>query len=669
MVHARLLGRRQLRPVRAIAAHNVVGIGWDTTYKQRGGWSVGESGGAPWCAWSVRFGVLAELFSWAFKGLAVRPSEHSVLVVSLPGLWTPHVRARVVRVLTGRFEVPRVYVAPAPLCALLAHGLVTGTVVWGCSLGESVVRCYRGAQEVAAAGPFDFHGACASDIVQLLSELSATAPPEALQQIVFSVHGVVARDPGTRQPPRGLARLNVTEEEEARIRERIAAPQGLGWLDAARIHTLLREGRGEVPACLLHAALRVPIADDVMLGAEALAVAPGRLDEFSATPDEVRRWEWRQFIDGAWRRLPAYVVGVFESALRSGARYAGVQVGYAQADDHEADYLVADLKLFVVGVGSRTSDFGSGEASRYKLSKDRRKLTRFPRGSWSPVPDRRLPPQSSQLGDSLESLYGAELAELYAENGGVDGTEPIPEDMPGDYGDLVQLGSGGAQQAACGDHAHFRGLDEDDDDDFNDGDSEPDEENGATPLRYVGGAWDIGSGGAGESGDARGGELVWDLCNFVQQYDLNPAVGVGQLICCGLERAGYRRTAQLRSLTYANFLHAFPGASHAGAPAERCFQVEQLEKAETRVCHSYTRRTSEREQSAARAEAEQCQLKLKQLDSTPERVRLQVVRLAAEHFWSIEGHKLPAALDPAFQDLEHAYDPEFVLPWAEESSE
>jgi len=35
-------------------------------------------------------------------------------------------------ILHRRFQVPRLSFATAPLCALAAHNLKTGTVIWGC---------------------------------------------------------------------------------------------------------------------------------------------------------------------------------------------------------------------------------------------------------------------------------------------------------------------------------------------------------------------------------------------------------------------------------------------------------------------------------------------------------------------------------------------------------
>ncbi|CAE7851337.1 unnamed protein product [Symbiodinium necroappetens] len=77
----------------------------------------------------VDFQTVAEAFSWAFRKLGIRATDYQLVAPLLPGLLKQTGRARLAQILTQRFEVPRLSFVDAPLCALRARGLKTGTVI------------------------------------------------------------------------------------------------------------------------------------------------------------------------------------------------------------------------------------------------------------------------------------------------------------------------------------------------------------------------------------------------------------------------------------------------------------------------------------------------------------------------------------------------------------
>jgi len=96
-------------------------------------------------------------------------------------------------------------------------------------------------------------------------------------------------------------------------------------------------------------------------------------------------------VDGQWQRLPRYVAGVFEGALRSGARYASVFVG---GGIYEPIYLIADLESFTAGLWSsklRRHIAANFTPKNYVPMGPSHRLTRFLRGRPSSTPDLRTP--------------------------------------------------------------------------------------------------------------------------------------------------------------------------------------------------------------------------------------------------------------------------------------
>lgn len=554
---------------------------------------------------------------------------------------------------------------------------MTGTVVWGCDIGVSQVVCYKDGKEIAIRGPFNFDDALPEDIVALLVELAGSCADasaaegvcEALRQVVFSAHGMVPKDPAiTFASERGVARLGRTTEEEARRRERSEAPQGLAWLSVGKVQDILRSPERSLPAPLSQAELRAPIVNDVMLGAEALVAAPEELAAFAAQPPvEVQRWEWSQLVGRTWRRLPPYVSGVIEGAFRSGARFAGVQLGQSLVFAVESDYIVADLKHFQVGMGRRDREnehSGMSEAARYKLFKDRRKLTRFPVGKFSSIPDRRLPPPDALfVATGTLELYGEDTATQHArflaeENLETSSMlfEQIPETVRGEHVDLAPL-SDRVQDFVAGASRDFFGVVGED----TTTGSDSEDSGGENPLwprhyRFV-------SGTARTAGNVD--DIEWDLCTFVQRADLTPGTGAGRLLCCALERIGCRRASQLKELRYADFERALPGSND---PELRERRRELLAQIETSGETWWTAATEKERQAAADA-GDALKKTLKQIEMSPECLRLQAIRLAVELFWTKSRLRLPAALDAAYCELELLYDKDFRNPWDDPDSD
>eukprot|EP00931_Biecheleriopsis_adriatica_P006355 TRINITY_DN10776_c0_g2_i1.p1 TRINITY_DN10776_c0_g2~~TRINITY_DN10776_c0_g2_i1.p1 ORF type:complete len:749 (+),score=135.80 TRINITY_DN10776_c0_g2_i1:41-2248(+) len=354
-----------IAPISASGAHCESGHGWDSSIRQRRGWETscfhGSGGFRCWLDGGngeVDWEVLGALCSHAFKALPVDASSRCLILPSLPGVFSRADRIRLARILTGRFRTPKVCVCPATLCALLARNLTTGIVVWGSSLGRSIVVSYVNGEEVAAAGPFDFEASRPEDVVQLVRTVASKVPMSVLENVVVSVHG----DPAKR-PKRHRLRGG---EEEATVEK---APPS--WSSVTALQELL-------PTAELHAAEE----GDVLRGAAALAAMPERLAVFQVKPDETpadaNRWEWRMLADSKWHKLPPYIAGVLESALRRGEESARLGVFY-----HE---IVADLNCFKIAFGE--CDIYSGGIGRLEGAC---KLTRFLRGCPSSTPDRRMP--------------------------------------------------------------------------------------------------------------------------------------------------------------------------------------------------------------------------------------------------------------------------------------
>jgi len=347
MVQAKTMGNASIESVPAVLRHLRHGIGWDSSLKQRVNWIHSPRGeGISWYQDGVvEWNVLPEIFNLSFRWLQLREDQHRVLLTTYPGVWTKCVCERASRILRGRFRVPSVCCVPAPFCALLAHGLTSGTVVWGCSLGWSSVICYEDYQEVASAGRFDFQTASAHDIATLLSDAEIVSQATKCGHVIFVCHG--------------------SDD----------APVTGDWLEVDAVRSCLQDTVwGQTKFHRSH-------PDDVLLGAEALVLAPDRLASFEVG-EIVKNWEWRQFVDDEWVPLPPYVAGVFEGALQDCEPYAFVQ------NCHERKYVVADLENFrmTIGVPNRRSP---RTKDHFTFIYPWRSLTRFVRGRPSPNPDRR----------------------------------------------------------------------------------------------------------------------------------------------------------------------------------------------------------------------------------------------------------------------------------------
>lgn len=363
MIQAKGLNGEELSPVWAGARHLDVGIGWDSSFKHRAGWFIGGRSSMKTSLWienrEIQWRILPELFAHAFRSLRVHSSDTRVLVPIVPGVWSPSVRARTVRILMGRFEVPKIHFPPAPFCALLAHGVRTGTVVWGCSLGKSVICCYKDGKELATSRPFKFQHVFASQIAGLLRNVAKKSlrkgNADALQHVVFSCHE--AHDEAKQQDwGRGGYR---GQKDRAR--------QGLPAVLAhkrwtAIVEQVARELNGRLEDIKVE--LHRPIPEDVMIGAYKLTTSDLQL--FESEPEFAARWEWRWLVDDCWQKLPDYAAGVFEGALRQDVTHATAEV--------QSSFLQANLVDFTVTSGRESF-----------------KLTRFLRGRPSTEPDRRKP--------------------------------------------------------------------------------------------------------------------------------------------------------------------------------------------------------------------------------------------------------------------------------------
>merc|ERR1712224_569078 len=172
---------------------------------------------------------------------------------------------------------------------------------------------------------------------------------------------------------------------------------GRGWLAIEEIK-LLVHGSNDLFGDFAETQFHQPIVNDVLLGMERLASSPQQLVVYDVKPEEEGFWEWRKFINGKWQRLPQYIAGVLEGALRSGVKYATVFVGSKTYNYH---YLIADLENFSIAFAECRNPIRSVALARSHLShfnlKDYEilgpwcKLTRFLRGRPSPTPDLRKP--------------------------------------------------------------------------------------------------------------------------------------------------------------------------------------------------------------------------------------------------------------------------------------
>jgi len=359
--------------VPALVRHIHSGAAWDRSLKQRAGWHVGSQyASTSWIKHgSVDWTVFSAILDSAFRNLDAKPSEHRVVLPIVPEVMDRSFRERVAKILHRRFEVPRVHTPPAPLCALLAHGLSTGIVVWASSVGTCAIFCYQDAREAGTFGEFTYRSGHAHEIVDILERVAkvliGTDGAGILRHIVFSFQELV-------EPSRRLEAGRWVEAEEEKE----------PWFFAVfeEIQSFFRE-KGLWPGTTL---LR-PIPDDVLKGADVLSSSLQHLQAYEVTPEEAGIWEWRMELEeGTWSRLPAYVVGVLEGALRGEQNFAFLKLSRPHV-------LVADLEAFTISVAKCRRFMPTlriaENAGKELVFHAKYRLTRFLRGRPSATPDRR----------------------------------------------------------------------------------------------------------------------------------------------------------------------------------------------------------------------------------------------------------------------------------------
>ncbi|CAJ1445940.1 unnamed protein product [Effrenium voratum] len=377
-------------PVPAVAEHDNTGVGWDRSFKQRAGWDLLGAGKRPgfglerrsWFQKEVDFEVLPEIFACAFRKLPWLASEQHLVVPMVPGV-TSVAYDRLAKILHRRFQVPRLSLVSAPLCALAAHELRSGAVVFGSDLGTSAIFCYQERVVVAELGPFDFFKATTHQIADLLAQAKTQLQgfPDVLQHVVLS-----------SQPFLQVAeRSRLIDSQDFEVRKNFQ-----GWAKPEELQRALKVAG-------LGATVHGPELRDVVRGAEVLAP---ELPEH-VVPSLPQSWEWRVFAQGQWQPLPSYVAAVFEGAWRNRQTLATVQV---MANSHA--YLLADLEEWTVqcckcckpmrlrGMAGKTSkeDFKpQGSVSR---------LTRFLRGRPSADPDLRRPEDFDVTTSEVQQVSG-----------------------------------------------------------------------------------------------------------------------------------------------------------------------------------------------------------------------------------------------------------------------
>lgn len=415
-VAGRVQGRDPFKPVLAMVHHQATGIGWDASFKHRLGWNVGSLlARKSWLSeGNIDWEVVPELFACAFRKIGVQPSEHRVLIPALPGVWEGAARARMARILSARFRVPKVHIPPAPLCALLSHNISTGVVVWVSSLGESGVFCYRDAKEVARLGPFDFKFGSPDAVAALLQRAAnifgGDLASGVLQHVVLSYHKALeaSGDTDVRLTGGGRSVAGATDSDGKQPKAWFTIDAIKKSLSAAAAE---RKGGSDCVCSFRSSKFYGPLEDDVLVGADALANSPGLLGAHEVTPEETGTWEWRLLANGKCLRLPEYVCGVLEGALRCGERYAAVMFGASKMIGavREIVYLFADLEEFTLAAAQadrpnflRRRQYIDPE--EYDLLGPRCCLTRFLRGRPSSVPDRRKPEELDLFVESIAQI-------------------------------------------------------------------------------------------------------------------------------------------------------------------------------------------------------------------------------------------------------------------------
>ncbi|CAK9050337.1 unnamed protein product [Durusdinium trenchii] len=339
----------QRRPMPAVVGQHETGVGWDCSFKQRLGWTVGRASYAysnrTNTTWykdgTADFSTLPELFNWAFGHFQLRPTEQHLIVPTLPGLFTRSAQDRLAKILYGRFQVPRLDFIPAPLCALAAHGLQTGAVVWGCAAGTSAIFCFHERELVGDFGPLNFEAETGAEVVEEIlkaqKQLKAEVAREVLEHVVLSCQPAV-KQALQETRTRGIYGAPARPEADLELKD---------WADTEELGELLKR-QGLAPQ------IHGPVPDDVLLGAIRLRAARA-LSCAAVAPQLPQSWEWRVCVEGEWLELPAYISAVFEGALRSRQEVAAVQL-----TGRFGWYLVANLQEFQVALGQPISRVNFG---------------------------------------------------------------------------------------------------------------------------------------------------------------------------------------------------------------------------------------------------------------------------------------------------------------------
>jgi hypothetical protein len=382
---------------RAVADHHHTGIGWDSYLKHRAGWSVGSVWARHDSSWlqddKIDWNMVPAFFSHVFRKLSIRAPDHCAIVPVLPAVWSTSSQARLARILSARFEVPKVHIVPATLCTLLAHKVSSGMVVWRNRIGVSMICCFHDGKEIARSKGFCPVEYLPSDIAALLHEtaenLDAGTKSEVLRHVVVMRHNAVSKE---EEQNRKKARQDTFHRHE---REETDDPVS----STAEI-PLIKDCCLDLSAsCFSRTEFHAStVLEEVMTGADVLATLPDLLAQHELACKEEACWEWRYFADNGWQRLPAYVSGVLEGALRDGKRYAPVQMidlgNYLFADLH--NFSVVSAELTPRARFNRKSLDDEDIAKDFNFEGQERPLTRFLRGRPSCEADRRTPEQLQQ---------------------------------------------------------------------------------------------------------------------------------------------------------------------------------------------------------------------------------------------------------------------------------
>mmetsp|Transcript_45260 Transcript_45260/g.105617 ORF Transcript_45260/g.105617 Transcript_45260/m.105617 type:complete len:1013 (-) Transcript_45260:29-3067(-) len=392
-------GAKTVPAVAASLSHQLTGIGWDSSFKQRVGWEIGlNRWGGQRGSWikdhEVNFQLLSEAFAWTFAKLQIRPNDHHLVVPLLPGIFERRSKERLTQILARRFQVPQLSFVDAPLCALRAHGLSTGAVIWG-ETCRCVVSFYLDGEEVAEIEEFAMNDDAASLASLLFSWASRTRPEirdKVLQHVVLSSQPRPVESDAPRKRGEGVTR----------------APPA--WENVAKLLDGLEQKGLDCQTMIIHE----PLESDVIIGAQAMAQ---ELPHVTA-PIQTDAWEWRvEDADEQWLPFPEYIAGVFEGALRADKKFACVQL---DTNDRwfEARYLVADLENFQVALARpHLMCRGHVESLEYvHVEGPWRRMTRFMRGRPQASPDLRKPEDVEREQHILEDVKEVEGPAVHVRN-------------------------------------------------------------------------------------------------------------------------------------------------------------------------------------------------------------------------------------------------------------